>query len=101
VQLFFSIFCPLSKASGKKETTLHLSCKKFRRMRKLSKKHQVSISSTFYELLLRHYFCAKKLQSQTVIREKLHKALLYEKGSSKMFMKLTIGGKIIKHSGTY
>jgi len=31
----------------------------------------------------------KKLQSQTVIREKLSKALLYEKGVDKMLMKLT------------
>jgi len=39
----------------------------------------VAISSTFYERLLRQYFCAKKLQSQKVTREKLRKALLYEK----------------------
>jgi hypothetical protein len=39
-------------------------------------------------------FCAnnlapKKLQSQTVIREKLCKALMYEKVTSKMLMKVT------------
>jgi len=48
-----------------------------------------SISSTFYEQLLRRYSFAKKLQSQTVIREKPCKALLYNKGSSKMLRKLT------------
>jgi len=48
-----------------------------------------SISSTFYEQLMRQYFCAKKLQSPTVIREKQRKALLYKKGLSKMLMKLT------------
>jgi len=31
---------------------------------------------------------AKKIQIQTVIREKLHKALSYEKGARKMLMKL-------------
>jgi len=38
---------------------------------------------------LRQYYCAKKLQSQTVIREKLRKTLCYEKGVHKMFVKLT------------
>jgi len=33
----------------------------------------------------------KKLQSKTVIVEKLHKALSNEKGASKMLMKLTPG----------
>jgi len=42
-------------------------------------------------LLLRQYSFTEKLQSHTVIREKLHKALLYEKGLSKMLMKLTPG----------
>ncbi len=37
------------------------------------------------------FLAPKKLQSQTVIREKLCKALLYEKGWSKMLMKLTPG----------
>jgi len=49
----------------------------------------VSISSTFYKQLLRQYSFAKKLQNQTVIREKLLKALLREKGAHKMLMKLT------------
>jgi len=40
---------------------------------------------------LRQYTFAKKTQSQTVIREKLRKALLYEKGARKMSMKLTPG----------
>jgi len=34
------------------------------------------------------FFC-QKLQSQTVTREKLRKALLYEKVSSKMLVKLS------------
>jgi len=40
-----------------------------------------------YEQLLRQYSFDKKLESQTVIREKLCKALSYEKGSSKVLMK--------------
>jgi hypothetical protein len=47
------------------------------------------ISSTFFEQLLRQYSLAKKFQSQTVIREKLRKILLYEKGAHKILMKLT------------
>ncbi len=35
------------------------------------------------------YSCAKKIQSQTGIREKLRKIISYEKGVSKMLMKLT------------
>jgi hypothetical protein len=54
------------------------------------------IASTFNQFH-QHFtrtFCvdiltAKKLRSKTVIREKLHEKLLYEKGSSKMLMKLT------------
>jgi len=38
-----------------------------------------SISSTFYEQLLRQYFCTKKLKSQIVTREKQQKTLLYKK----------------------
>jgi len=41
-----------------------------------------SISSAFYEHLLRQYSCAKKVQNQTVTREKLRKTLSYEKGLS-------------------
>ncbi len=52
---------------------------------------KVSISSTFYEQLLCQYSCAKKVQSQTVIREKVLKALSNEKGLHKMLMKLTKG----------
>ncbi len=48
-----------------------------------------SISSIFYEELLRQSFCPTKLQSQTVTREKLHKALSVKNGLSKMLMKLT------------
>jgi len=38
----------------------------------------------------RQTFCAKKLQSQNVIREKLRKRLLYKKGALKMLMKLIL-----------
>jgi len=55
-------------------------------------KNKVSISSTFYLRLLRQYFYTKKFQSQNVTREKLRKALFYQKFSSKMLMKLTPGG---------
>jgi hypothetical protein len=41
-----------------------------------------------YEQVLGQNYFAKKLQSQTVIREKLLKALLYEKGARKMLMKM-------------
>jgi len=44
----------------------------------------VSISSSFYKQLLHKYPFAKKSQSQTVIREKLQRPLLYKKGSSKI-----------------
>jgi len=50
--------------------------------------HQVSISSTLYLSLLHQYFCVKKLQSQNVTKEKLHKELLFEKFARKMLMKL-------------
>jgi len=43
-----------------------------------------SISSTFYECLLRQYLFVKKSQSKTVIREKLHNSLSYEKATRKM-----------------
>jgi len=46
------------------------------------------ISPIFYKQLLRRYSFAKKLQRQTIIVEKLHKALLYEKDMCKMLMKL-------------
>ncbi len=36
------------------------------------------MSSTFYVQLLRWYFCTRKLQSQTVTREKLQKAISYK-----------------------
>ena len=48
-----------------------------------------SISSTFYKQFLCQYSFAKKLQSQTAIREKLSKSLSYKKGGSMMLMKLT------------
>jgi len=47
------------------------------------------VAPTFYEKLLRQYSFAKMSQSQTIIRENLHKAFLYEKGAHKTLMKLT------------
>ncbi len=44
---------------------------------------QYSISSTFYEQLLCRYSLAKILRSQTIIREKLQKSLLYKNGHIK------------------
>jgi hypothetical protein len=38
---------------------------------------------------LQQYHFAKNLQSQTVIREKLHKTLLYKKAVCKMLLKST------------
>jgi len=49
---------------------------------------QGSISSAFHAHILRQYFCAKKLHSQNVTREKLCEAHSYKKRSSKMLMKL-------------
>jgi len=56
-----------------------------------------------FRTLLHQYFCAKKLQSQTVIREKLHKALKFQKGTSKMLMKLTVkrGGGVLTFNTEY
>jgi len=44
-------------------------------------------------VLFCQYPFAKKSQSQTVIREKVGKAILYEKSARKMVMKLTTGSK--------
>jgi len=52
-------------------------------------RHLWSISSLFYEQLLHQYSLTKKSSSQTLIREKLCKALLSEKGARKMFVKYT------------
>jgi hypothetical protein len=58
-----------------------------------------SISSTYYEQLLRRYSFNKISQSQSVIREKQHKAFSNKKGLNKMLMILTPGprfcGKVI------
>jgi len=51
----------------------------------------LSISSIFFEQLLRQYSFEKKLQSQIVSREMLRNALSYKKGASKILMKLTPG----------
>ncbi len=47
--------------------------------------------STFYARIFRQYFFTKKFQTQNVSREKLRKALSYEKFAIKMLMKLTEG----------
>jgi len=54
-----------------------------------------TLQQNLHEQLLRRYSSAKKLQSQTIIREKLHKALSYEKRAHKMLMKLTPGVNFI------
>jgi len=61
--------------------------------RMLVKLTAVSISPTFYKQHLHQNPYAKKSQSLTVIREKLRKALLYEKVESKILMKLRPGYK--------
>jgi len=40
---------------------------------------------------LGQYFCAKKIQSQTVTREKLPKTLSYKKGARKTLIKFFLG----------
>ncbi len=42
---------------------------------------------TFYDQLLCQYFCAQKLQSQNVTREKLHKTLSHKKAWVKCWWK--------------
>jgi len=42
------------------------------------------LQAAFAPVFLRQYFCAQKLQSLTVTREKLPKTLLCQKVSSKM-----------------
>jgi len=46
------------------------------------------LQAAFAQIFLRQ----KKFQSQTVIREKLRKALWYEKGAHKVLLKLTTLG---------
>jgi hypothetical protein len=48
-----------------------------------------SHSPTFYKQLLYQYYFTQKLRSQTVIREKLHIKLSYEKAALKMLVKFT------------
>ncbi len=59
----------------------------------------MSISSTFYGQILPQYFCAKKLQSQNVTREKLVKSLWYKKRARTMLMKVTTAGWSTAQSG--
>jgi len=79
-----------------KITKLKESCTKHFRFKKALVKYwwnwlQQSISSTIYDQVLSWYSFAKKSQSQTVIREKLHKALSYKKASTcNMLIKLTL-----------
>ena len=49
----------------------------------------VSISSTFYEQLLRQYPCAKNLQSQTASTKVFWRKIIGAKAARKMLMKLT------------
>jgi len=49
----------------------------------------LKISPTFYEQLFHQYSFAKKLQSQTVSREKPRKTNSNKKAACKMLMKLT------------
>jgi hypothetical protein len=51
----------------------------------------VSISPTFDEQLLLPNPFAKKLQTQIVSTQKLHKKHLYEKAAHKILVKLTLG----------
>jgi len=53
-----------------------------------------------YQAAFAPIFFSQKIQSQTLIREKLHKKLLYKKGKSKMLMKLTTRGWCYKHFWT-
>jgi hypothetical protein len=50
----------------------------------------VSISSTFYEQLLRPNPYAKKLQTQIVSTQKVRKELWYEKAACKILVKLIV-----------
>ena len=49
-----------------------------------------SISPTTYPQLLRQFPFTKKLQTQTVSTEKLHKTLLSKKAAREMLVKLTL-----------
>ena len=52
------------------------------------------ISTTFYEYIFCQYSFAKKIQTQSVSRDKLLKTLLYEKAHYKMLLKLTLGDSV-------
>ena len=54
--------------------------------------NEVSISSTFYEQLLRQYLCAEKLQSQTASTKSFLCKNIGSKAARKMLVKLTPGG---------
>ena len=55
----------------------------------------MSISPTLYKLLLHQFPFAKKLQTQTVSKEKLHKTLSYKKAACKMLLKLTLVKRVV------
>jgi hypothetical protein len=78
----------LRKHLGKnKRKELQRETSKVTRVNHSEKNKETGVS--FYEQLLRPYSFGKKLQSQTVIREKSFKALSYKKGLCKMLLKLT------------
>ena len=56
----------------------------------------VSISSTFYEQLLRQYPCAENLQSQTASTKILWRKIIGAKAAHKMLMKLTPGWRGVR-----
>jgi hypothetical protein len=56
--------------------------------------HQVSISPTFYEQLLRQNPFAKKIQTQIASTLKLRKKLSYKKAAHKILVKLTPDGSM-------
>jgi len=55
---------------------------------------RVLISPTFYKQFLRQYPFERKLQTQTVIREKPCKTLLYKKTAHTMLVKVTPGRSV-------
>ena len=59
-----------------------------RRRKRIKAPPKMSISPTFYDHLFSPFHFAKKLQTQTVRTEKLHKSLSYKKAARKMLVKL-------------
>jgi len=69
------------------------SVKASKKSKKLSKfcEHRCQFHQHFTQDFCANIFAAKKFQSQNVTREKMGKALSYEKFLRKMLMKLTSG----------